>query len=96
MDITQIIIKPILTEKSTLLKDGENKLTFLVHPSANKYQIKKAIEELFQVKVEKVNVVRKAPRVLKRFGRVVGKRPGLKKAYVTLAPGDKIEFFEGV
>ncbi|SDO02211.1 large subunit ribosomal protein L23 [Desulfonauticus submarinus] len=96
MDITQVIIKPLLTEKSTLLKDRDNKVTFLVHPKANKYQIKSAVEELFGVRVERVNVVRKRPRALKRFGRVVGKKAGSKKAYVTLAPGDKIEFFEGV
>lgn len=91
-----MLIKPLLTEKSTNLKDAENKVSFIVHPQANKYQIKMAVEELFGVSVEKVNIVRKRPRKLKKFGRVVGKKSGQKKAYVTLAAGDKIEFFEGV
>ncbi len=96
MDITNVLIKPILTEKSTILKDTQNKVTFLVHPKANKCQIKAAVEELFGVRVEQVNIVKKHPRLIRRFGRVAGKKSGGKKAYVTLAPGDKIEFFEGV
>ncbi|MBT8762884.1 50S ribosomal protein L23 [Desulfohalobiaceae bacterium Ax17] len=96
MDSTQILIKPLISEKATLLKDAYNKVVFIVHPDANKYQIKKAVESLFNVKVEKVSIVRQKPVLRKRFGRVVGKKSGYKKAYVSLSAGDKIEFFEGV
>jgi len=96
MDNTQILIKPLISEKATLMKDAFNQIVFLVHPDANKYQIKNAVESLFKVKVEKVNIVRQRPVLKKRFGRVVGKKSGYKKAYVSLSAGDKIEFFEGV
>jgi len=96
MDSTQILIKPLISEKATLLKDAYNQVVFIVHPDANKYQIKKAVESLFSVKVEKVSIVRQKPVLRKRFGRVVGKKSGYKKAYVSLSAGDKIEFFEGV
>jgi large subunit ribosomal protein L23 len=96
MDYTKIILKPLLTEKSTFLKDVSNQVVFIVDKKANKIEIKKAVEKAFNVKVEDVRVVNKKPRLKKRFGRVVGKKSGYKKAYVTLAPGDKIEFFEGV
>ncbi len=96
MDLTKVLIKPVITEKATALKDAENKVVFTVHPSANKVMVKEAVESLFNVGVEYVNVVRVRPRARKRFGRVAGREPGYKKAYVTLAPGDKIEFFEGV
>ena len=68
----------------------------MVHTSANKLEIKQAVEKAFDVKVEAVNVVRRAPMNRERQGRVVGRKPGWKKAYVTLRQGDKIEFFEGV
>ncbi|TVM08284.1 50S ribosomal protein L23, partial [Oceanidesulfovibrio indonesiensis] len=80
----------------TLSKEFANQVVFYVHPRANKIEIKKAVEQAFDVKVEGVNVVRKRPSARTRFGRTVGKQSGHKKAYVTLAPGEKIEFFEGV
>lgn len=96
MDYTQVILKPVITEKSTFMKEGGNQFAFLVSPRAGKVEIKNAVEAAFGVKVTNVNVVvrRSAPKT--RHGRVVGKTPGWKKAYVTLAEGDKIEFFEGV
>lgn len=96
MDYSQIILKPVVTEKSTFLKEESNQITFLVSPRANKVEIKKAVEEAFKVKVEDVKVVVRKAAPKTRHGRVVGKISGWKKAYVTLAEGDKIEFFEGV
>ncbi|WP_300734030.1 50S ribosomal protein L23 [uncultured Desulfovibrio sp.] len=96
MEYTQVLIKPLLTEKTTLLKGTSNQVAFYVHPKANKLEIQQAVEKAFNVKVESVNVVRKAPSDRERQGRVVGRKPGYKKAYVTLRQGDKIEFFEGV
>lgn len=96
MDYTQILLKPLISEKTTLSKEFANQVVFYVHPKANKIEIKKAVEQAFDVKVEGVNVVRKRPSARTRFGRTVGRQSGHKKAYVTLAPGEKIEFFEGV
>jgi len=96
MDYTQVLIKPLLTEKTSILKDAVQQVTFFVHPAANKVEIKRAVEKAFDVKVQAVNVVNKAPVRRKRQGRVIGRVPGCRKAYVTLAKGDKIEFFEGV
>lgn len=96
MEYTQVLLKPLLTEKTTLLKDAYNQVAFYVHPAANKLEIQQAVEKAFNVKVESVRVVRKAPSNRERQGRVVGRKPGYKKAYVTLRQGDKIEFFEGV
>ena len=96
MEITAVLLKPLLTEKTTLLKDEARQVAFMVHTMANKLEIKQAVETAFDVKVEAVNIVRRAPRNRERQGRVVGRKPGWKKAYVTLRQGDKIEFFEGV
>ena len=96
MDYTQVLIKPLLTEKTSLLKDAAQQVTFFVHPAANKIAIKRAVEKAFDVKVQAVNVLRKGVVSRKRQGRAVGRVSGYKKAYVTLAQGDKIEFFEGV
>ena len=96
METTSVLLKPLLTEKTTLIKDEAQQVAFMVHTLANKLEIKQAVEKAFDVKVEAVNVVRKAPSNRERQGRVVGRKPGWKKAYVTLRQGDKIEFFEGV
>ncbi|MBQ4133547.1 MAG: 50S ribosomal protein L23 [Desulfovibrionaceae bacterium] len=96
MDYTQILIKPIISEKATLLRDGENKIAFYVNKQANKIEIGKAVEKAFNVKVLDVNVVNRKVEPRQRHGRVIGKVSGYKKAYVTLAEGDKIDFFEGV
>ena len=96
METTSVLLKPLLTEKTTLIKDEAQQVAFMVHTSANKLEIKQAVEKAFEVKVEAVNVVRRAPMNRERQGRVVGRKPGWKKAYVTLRQGDKIEFFEGV
>ena len=96
MEITSVLLKPLLTEKTTMLKDEAQQVAFMVHTLANKLEIKQAVEKAFDVKVEAVNVVRRAPLNRERQGRVVGRKAGWKKAYVTLRQGDKIEFFEGV
>ena len=103
----QIIKRPLLTEKGSRLKetggaqagaDAEtvrSKVLFEVHSEANKIEIRRAVEALFSVKVADVRtqVVRGK---VKRMGRFTGQRAGWKKAIVTLLPGNKIEFFEGV
>ncbi|MDD2966129.1 MAG: 50S ribosomal protein L23 [Desulfovibrionaceae bacterium] len=96
MDFTKVLLKPLLTEKTTLLKEEGQVVCFMVHPDTNKIEIKQAVEKAFNVKVQSVNVIRKAPSDRKRQGRVIGRVSGSKKAYVTLVPGEKIEFFEGV
>lgn len=95
MNSYQIIKRPLLTEKSTIKKEQENQVVFEVHPKANKAEIKKAVERIFNVKVKRVNTVL-MPGKVKRVGRHIGRRPAWKKAYVTLAEGEKIDFFEGV
>jgi len=95
MDTHHIIIKPIVTEKTIGLRDAMNQIVFEVHQDANRIQIRKAIEEVFDVRVESVNTL-KINGKRKRRGRIMGKRRDWKKAIVTLAAGDKVEFFEGV
>lgn len=89
-----ILLRPIITEKSAKLME-ENKYTFKVAMTANKVEIRQAVEEIFKVKVLAVNTVRVLGKI-KRMGRNQGKRPDYKKAIVKLAPGNTIEFFEGV
>jgi len=87
-----IIIKPIVSEKSYKLIEG-NKYTFQVHPDAKKIEIRKAVEEIFNVSVTKVNTITVKGKP-KRQGWFRGRRPNWKKAIVTLREGDKIEFFQ--
>lgn len=90
-----IIRKPIITEKS-MASMAEKKYTFIVHVDANKSQIKRAVEEVFNVKVESVNTINGLGKT-KRMGVHVGKRPDYKKAIVTLTEeSNGIEFFEGM
>lgn len=90
-----IIKRPLITEKSTRQRDEENKVVFEVVRDASKLEIKRAVEEIFKVKVLEVRTMI-IPGKVKRFGRYVGKTSPIKKAVVTLRAGDKIEFFEGV
>ena len=95
MRIQDVIRRPLITEKSTELRD-KNVIAFEVSPRANKIQIKKAVEAQFQRKVTDVRVARFAGKE-RRQGRFTGYRPEWKKAYVRLADGEKpIEFFEGM
>lgn len=95
-DPYRIILRPIITEKSTLLKEKNREVCFEVNPKANKIEIKKAAEQLFKVKVERVRVQNKRGK-MRRVGRSVGKKKDWKKAYVKLKEGEKmIEYFEAV
>ena len=91
----QLIKGPIITEKSHLQKADGNKVSLRVDASANKIEIRKAIEELFKVKVLQVNTISVLGKS-KRMGRTEGKRSDWKKAIVTLAPGEKIPGLEGL
>lgn len=94
-ELHQLIVRPILTEKSEKMRDTNNAYAFEVHPDATKIEIKKAVERIFHVSVLQVNtsLIRGKN---KRIGRFLGRRPNWKKAWVTLKEGDKIVFFEGV
>ncbi len=89
-----IIKTPLITEKSTILKEKENKYVFLVDSRATKDEIKKAVEEIFKVKVMAVNTSYVRGKK-KRMGRHSGKTPDKKRAILTLKEGNKIELFEG-
>jgi len=95
MEAREIIIKPILTEKS--YDDLANKkYTFIVNKKANKTEIGKAVEEIFGVKVKNVNTLRQIGKV-KKQGKTSGRRPEIKKAFVTLRKDSKtIEFFDSL
>jgi len=94
MNPRDIILRPIITEKSMELL-AEGKYTFAVDPRANKSQIKRAIETIFDVEVAKVNTMNMRGK-RRRLGRYEGRRPNWKKAIVKLKPGQKIDFFEGL
>jgi large subunit ribosomal protein L23 len=90
---SQVILKPVVSEKSYAAAT-RGSYTFKVHPDAHKTQIRQAVEELFDVKVERVNVIAVQAKP-KRRGQFRGTRPGWKKAVVQLRPGDSIEVFQG-
>ena len=93
-NLYEVIRRPLITEKSTVLKETQSTLCFEVHRDATKPEIKKAVETLFGVKVADVRVARMHGKV-KRQGRYFGRRPDWKKAFVVLRQGEKmIEFFE--
>jgi large subunit ribosomal protein L23 len=89
----QVLLAPVVSEKSYELIE-QRKYAFRVHPDAHKTQIRQAVEELFEVRVQAVNVI-KVQAKPKRRGLIRGKRPGWKKAIVQLREGDSIEIFEG-
>ncbi len=95
MNPYEIIKRPLITEKSTTQKEANNQLTFEVDRKANRVEIRHAVEKVFNVRVVKVRTTQMKGK-LKRVGRTLGKRRDWKKAVVTLARGDNIEFFEGV
>jgi len=86
----KLIEKPVVTEKSTILQDIRNQYTFKIHPRANKSEVRKAIEALFEVHVEKVNIVN-VPGKMRRIQGRPGRTPAWKKALVTLRDGERIE-----
>ena len=90
-----IILTPLFTEKGAKLKETDNKVLLKVAKDANKIEIKKAVEEIFKVKVDSVRTINYKGKQ-KRLGRYEGKRPDWKKAIVTLREGEKLDFLEGV
>lgn len=92
MDARDILIKPLVTEKTTALME-EHKYTFRVPLAATKVEIRQAVEQIFKVKVQAVNTMRYEGK-MKRLGRTQGRRSDWKKAIVTLKPGETIELFE--
>jgi large subunit ribosomal protein L23 len=96
MNVYEILKRPISTEKSGILSDYYHQYTFEVDRRANKLQVKAAVEKVFDVDVVSVNIMN-MPAKRGRFGRrLVVRKPAWKKAVVTLAPGQEIQFFEGV
>jgi large subunit ribosomal protein L23 len=95
VDIYQVIKEPHVTEKSGLLKEGSNQISFKVHKRANKIEVKQAVETLFKTKVMNVKTINVRGK-RRRMGRTFGKRADWKKAIVRLAPGEHIEIFEGM
>ncbi|MFW6052527.1 MAG: 50S ribosomal protein L23 [Desulfosalsimonas sp.] len=94
MNDYSIIIGPVDTEKTNIQKEELNKVTFEVDPTANRVQIRKAVENIFDVRVKSVRTMMVKGKV-KRRGRIAGKRKDWKKATVSLMPGSRIRFFEG-
>ncbi len=95
-DPYKIVIRPVITEKSTLLKEKNREVCFEVDPRANKSEIKKAAEQLFKIKVERVRIQNKRGKK-RRVGRSEGKKKDWKKAYIKLKEGEKmIEYFEAI
>jgi len=96
MHIYSVIKRPIITEKSNILADLFRQYTFEVDRRANKHQVKDAVEKIFDVEVEKVRIVNIKPKRGRYGRRMVVREPAWKKAIVTLAPGERLEMFEGV
>jgi large subunit ribosomal protein L23 len=94
-DIYNVLRRPLVTEKTTFQKEDDNQISFQVRPDANKIEIRKAVEKLLDVKVTAVNTMLYRGKT-KRLGRTMGKRSNWKKAIVTLAPGEDVEFFEAI
>jgi len=88
------VMSPLITEKTTIQKEQYNKVFFEVEKTANRIEIKRAIENIFKVRVASVRTMRVKGKV-KRKGQIQGKRKDWKKAIVTLMPGERITFFEG-
>jgi large subunit ribosomal protein L23 len=95
----EVIIKPVITEKMTDMGETLNRFAFIVHKKANKLQIKKAIEDLYGVEVESVNTMNHPGKSKSRFTRsgvITGKTKATKKAIVTLAEGETIDFYSNI
>lgn len=89
-----IIKSPLITEKTTIQKEASNQISFKVSRMANRIEIKRAVENIFNVKVSGVRTMQVKGKTKQR-GRIIGKRKNWKKAIVTLMPGERIDFFEG-
>ncbi len=93
--VETVLVKPLLTEKSQHATEKQNRYVFHVALAANKFQIKNAVEKMFDVKVVKVNTTTSAGKI-KRAGKSFKKTPSKKKAYVQIEQGQKIELFKGI
>ncbi|RMF84062.1 MAG: 50S ribosomal protein L23 [Nitrospirae bacterium] len=93
--LPDILIRPLVTEKSMALSEGLNQVAFEVHPRANKILVRQAVERLFEVKVTGVRLMNVRGK-RKRFGLRQGKRKDWKKAIVQLGPGESLDVFEGI
>ena len=93
-DLQDVLVSPLLTEKLTAMRESANKVGFVVRGSANRIEIKRAVELALKVRVDRVHVMN-VPGKIKRLGRFTGKRPDWKKAIVTLKEGEKLEMYEG-
>ena len=94
-----IQIKPIVTEKATAYSEKENCYTFAVSPDANKFQIKDIVEKLYNVRVERVNIANYSGKRKQRYtkgGLIRGRRDAFKKAFVTVAEGQKIDYYSHI
>lgn len=89
-----VIKRPVITEKTNIQKEDANQITFEVNRKANRVEIRRAVERIFNVRVAGVRTMQIKGKVKQR-GRIVGKRRNWKKAIVTLMPGERIDFFEG-
>ncbi|HSH44315.1 MAG TPA: 50S ribosomal protein L23 [Longimicrobiales bacterium] len=94
-DVRDVVIRPVVTERSTVLADEQDAFTFIVARDANKIEIRRAVEELFDVQVRSVRTMNYRGKV-RRVGRNTGRRPGYKKAIVKLAEGERIDVYEGI
>ena len=90
-----VLVAPIVSEKSTMIADKNEQIAFRVRPDATKIEVKSAVETLFKVKVESVQILNQKGKK-KRFGRFDGQRDNVRKAYVSLAPGQEINFAQEV
>jgi large subunit ribosomal protein L23 len=95
MNVHDVIRRPLVTEKSTVARETSNVVALAVDPRASKYDVQRAVEALFDVKVVSVRTMRMAPKS-RRVGKNEGRKPEWKKALVQLAEGQSIEFFEGM
>ncbi len=90
-----VLLGPVVSEKSTMIADKQNQVAFRVLQDATKTEVKAAVEQLFKVRVESVQILNQKGRK-KRFGRFSGQRSDVRKAYVSLAPGQEINFAQEV
>jgi len=95
MDVYGVIRAPLITEKGTMVSERSNQVVFKVDRRANKVEIRRAVEAMFKVKVVEVRTINVLGKT-RRVGRALGRRSDWKKAYVTLAQGQRIDFFEAV
>lgn len=93
--LMKVLCGPVITEKSTMIGEKHNQLAFVVIPDATRAEVKAAVEKLFNVKVESVQILNTKGKQ-KRFGRFMGKRSDVRKAYVALAEGQEINFAQEV